>query len=125
PGDRCRAPVQAGRGRAHVPGPRRHRRGDHRRRPIQEGLADGRPATLARMKRLAPLVLTALVALTLVAPAWAFNCPVVIKQAEDLIKKAEAKVTADTRGLVDDAKKMVAEAKAHHETAKTKRDHAD
>ena len=77
------------------------------------------------MKRLVPLALTTLVALMLVSSAWAFNCPVVIKQAEDLIKKAEAKVTADTRGLVDDAKKMVAEAKVHHETAKTKRDHAD
>ena len=74
------------------------------------------------MKRLA---LTVLLALTLASSAWAFNCPVVIKQAEDLIKKAETKVTADTRGLVDDAKKMVAEAKAHHENAKTKRDHAD
>ena len=77
------------------------------------------------MKRLAELALLTLVALWLVSPAWAFNCPVVIKQAEDLIKKAETKVTADTRGLVDDAKKMVAEAKAHHENAKTKRDHAD
>ena len=66
-------------------------------------------------------------ALLLVVPpaAWAFNCPVVIKQAEDLIKKAEAKVTADTRGLIEDAKKMLAEAKTHHETAKSKRDHAD
>ena len=64
--------------------------------------------------------------LVAVAPAaWAFNCPVVIKQAEDLIKKAEAKVSADTRPLVDEAKKMLAEAKGHHENAKTKRDHAD
>ena len=58
--------------------------------------------------------------------AWAFTCPVVIKQAEDLIKKAEAgKVNADTRPLIEEAKKMVAEARAHHETAKTKRDHGD
>ncbi len=72
-------------------------------------------------------VLLALV--LLVAPvtaAWAFNCPVVIKQAEDLIKKAEGgKVTADTRPLIEEAKKQVAEAKANHETAKTKRDHGD
>ena len=60
------------------------------------------------------------------APAWAFNCPVVIKQAEDLIKKAEAgKVSPDTKPLIDEAKKLVAEAKAHHENAKTKRDHGD
>jgi hypothetical protein len=58
--------------------------------------------------------------------ASAFNCPVAIKQAEDLIKKAEAgKVTADTKPLIEEAKKQVAEAKAHHETAKTKRDHGD
>ena len=57
---------------------------------------------------------------------WAFTCPVVIKQAEDLIKKAEGgKVTADTRPLIEEAKKQVAEARAHHETAKTKRDHGD
>ena len=58
--------------------------------------------------------------------ALAFNCPVVIKQAEDMIKKAEAgKVTADTKPLIEEAKKQVTEAKAHHETAKTKRDHGD
>jgi hypothetical protein len=58
--------------------------------------------------------------------AWAFNCPVVIKQAEDLIKKAEAgKANADTRPLIDEAKKFLMEAKAHHEGAKTKRDHGD
>ena len=50
--------------------------------------------------------------------ALAFNCPVVIKQAEDMIKKAEAgKVTADTKPLIEEAKKQVTEAKAHHETA--------
>ena len=60
------------------------------------------------------------------SPAWAFNCPVVIKQAEDLIRKAEAgKVTADTKPLIEEAKKQAAEAKMHHETAKTKRDHGD
>jgi hypothetical protein len=58
--------------------------------------------------------------------AWAFNCPVVIKQAEDLIKKAEAgKANADTKPLLDEAKKQLAEAKTHHETAKTKKDHGD
>jgi hypothetical protein len=58
--------------------------------------------------------------------AWGFNCPVVIKQAEDLIKKAEAgKATGDTRPLIDEAKKLLGEAKAHHEGAKTKKDHGD
>ena len=70
------------------------------------------------------LALGLLVAVT--SAAWAFNCPVVIKQAEDLIRKAEGgKVTADTKPLIEEAKKQVAEAKAHHETAKTKRDHGD
>jgi hypothetical protein len=58
--------------------------------------------------------------------AWGFTCPVVIKQAEEMITKAErGKPTADTRPFIDEAKKLVAEAKAHHEQAKTKRDHAD
>src|SRR5260370_37888054 len=56
----------------------------------------------------------------------AFNCPVVIKQAEDLIRKAEAgKVSPETRPLLEEAKKQLAEAKAHHADAKVKRDHGD
>jgi hypothetical protein len=72
-------------------------------------------------------VILALALVLAAAPAaLAFNCPVVIKQADDLIKKAEGgKVTADTKPLIEEAKKQVAEAKAHHETAKTKRDHGD
>ena len=54
------------------------------------------------------------------------HLPRLIKQAENLIKKAEGgKVNADTRPLIEEAKKMLAEARAHHETAKTKRDHGD
>jgi hypothetical protein len=56
---------------------------------------------------------------------WAFNCPVVIKQAEDLIRKAESKSGPDTRPLIEEAKKLLAEARAHHGNAKTKRDHGD
>ena len=72
------------------------------------------------------IVLT--LALIVVAPslALAFTCPVVIKQAEDLIKKAETgKVNAETKPLIDEAKKQVAEATAHHDTAKSKRDHGE
>ena len=76
------------------------------------------------MRIVAGLVVLAAVA-CVVAPAWAFNCPVVIKQAEDLIRKAEPKATPDTKPLIDEAKKQVAEAKSHHDTAKTKRDHGD
>jgi hypothetical protein len=58
--------------------------------------------------------------------AWAFNCPVVMKQAGDLIRKAESgKTSAETKPLIDEAKKLLGEAKAHHENAKTKRDHAE
>jgi hypothetical protein len=68
----------------------------------------------------------AMLVLAVAAPAWAFNCPVVIKQADDLIKKAEGtKVNADSKPLIDEAKKLVAEAKTHHENAKIKKDHSD
>jgi hypothetical protein len=80
------------------------------------------------MKKTAIAVLSAAIVLTvaLASSSWAFNCPVVIKQAEDLIKKAEGgKVSADTKPLIDEAKKNVAEARAHHENAKVKRDHGD
>ena len=64
--------------------------------------------------------------LALVPPALAFNCPVVIKQAEDLIRKAEGtKTNADSKPLIDEAKKLVAKAKTHHESAKRKKDHGD
>jgi hypothetical protein len=77
------------------------------------------------MRRLG-IVLAVAVIVVSTSGAWAFNCPVVIKQAEDLIKKAEAtKPNADTRPLIDEAKKFVTEAKAHHEGAKTKKDHGD
>jgi hypothetical protein len=77
------------------------------------------------MRLVVALLLSA--ALVLVGQvSWAYNCPVVIKQAEDTIKKAEAgKVSPGTRPLIDEAKKLLAEARAHHETAKTKRDHGD
>jgi hypothetical protein len=75
---------------------------------------------------MAHLRIVALAVLLLVpAVAWAFNCPVVIKQAEDMIKRAESKVTPETKPLIDEAKKQLAEAKAHHETAKVKKDHGD
>jgi hypothetical protein len=76
------------------------------------------------MTRIASIILGLVVAS---APAaWAFTCPVVIKQAEDLIKKAEGgKVTADTKPLIEEARKQVAEATAHHANARTKRDHGD
>jgi hypothetical protein len=77
------------------------------------------------MRTLAVTLAVALLAAS-TGTAWAFNCPVVIKQADDLIKKAEAsKPNAETRPLIDEAKKLVGEARAHHEGAKTKKDHGD
>jgi hypothetical protein len=71
-------------------------------------------------------VVAMLLVLSLAAPALAFNCPVVIKQAEDVIKKAEVtKVNADSKPLIDEARKLVGEAKTHHESAKSKKDHGD
>ncbi len=78
---------------------------------------------MARLTRV--MVVAALVTLGGASAARAFNCPVVIKQAEDLVKKAEAKMNPDTKPLVDEAKKQVGEAKAHHDSAKTKKDHGD
>jgi hypothetical protein len=61
-----------------------------------------------------------------VVPSWAFTCPVVIKQAEELVKRAEAaKLSPEARSLLDEAKKQLAEARAHHAKATTKRDHGD
>ena len=77
------------------------------------------------MRRFGVLAAAVAAVLAVAAIAHAFNCPVLIMQTEDLVKKAEAKATAETRGLIDEAKKMLAEARAHHEGAKTKRDHAD
>ena len=74
----------------------------------------------------AQVVIAILLALTLATPALAFNCPVVIKQAEDLIRKAEGtKANADSKPLIEEGKKLVGQAKAHHEGAKTKKDHGD
>ena len=76
------------------------------------------------MKHLRIVALAALLSVPVVA--WAFTCPVVIKQAEDMIKRAESgKVTPETKALIDEAKKQLAEATGHHETAKLKKDHGD
>jgi len=80
---------------------------------------------ICTMKPLVALVVAASLVLLGPSVVWAFTCPVVIKQAEELIRKAESKPNAETRPLVDEAKKYLEEAKAHHSNAKTKRDHAE
>jgi hypothetical protein len=58
------------------------------------------------------------------SPAFAWQCPVQWKAAEEAIRKAEAlNVPADVRPLLADAKRLVAESKKHHE-GNTKLDHA-
>ena len=64
------------------------------------------------MSRLVPLVTVTAVLLLPVAPAVAFNCPVLIKQAEDMIKKAETKVTPDTRFRIGTASIVLTSAAA-------------
>jgi ribosome-binding protein aMBF1 (putative translation factor) len=67
-----------------------------------------------------------LAGLSVVSPAGAYTCPVLIKQAQDAIARAErATLAPEGRALLEDAKSLVAEAQRHHQTAKTKRDHDD
>ena len=78
-------------------------------------------------KKIALAVLTlALVVSWGVLPALAYNCPVQIKQAEELLKKAEMQAKSpETKALLDEAKKLLSEAKGQHGEAKGKKDHAD
>ncbi len=74
---------------------------------------------------LAALACTVLV-LAAAAPARAYMCPVFIKQAEETIARAErGKTTPESQGLLEDARKLVQEARARHENAKSKADHDD
>jgi hypothetical protein len=64
--------------------------------------------------------------LSVVGSADAYTCPVLIKQAQDAIARAErSRLAPEGRSLLEDAKSLVAEAQRHHQTAKTKRDHDD
>ena len=79
------------------------------------------------MRRIAlALVMVTAVCALAAAPAQAYMCPVLIKQAEETIARAErGKVNAESRALLDDARTLVAEAKGHHGNAKSKKDHDD
>jgi hypothetical protein len=73
------------------------------------------PTTKKVRMRIAAVLIVSAVLVLVGSPSWAYNCPVVIKQAEDTIKKAEAgKVSPETRQLIDEAKKLLAEAKRDH-----------
>ena len=59
------------------------------------------------MRVVVVLLLLALVVLV-GSSSWAYNCPVVIKQAEDSIKKPEGgKVSPETRQLIEEAKTIL------------------
>ena len=78
------------------------------------------------MKRLALTLLTFLLAFGSGLPALANNCPVQIQRAEELIKKAETmKPPPEAKALLEEARKLIAEAKASHEGVRGKPDHAD
>jgi hypothetical protein len=82
------------------------------------------------MRALLGLAITA-VLVVLPAFAHAYSCPILIKEAEDQIARAEAalaKATGGDRAAADaalaEAKRMVAEARKEHEGAKAKAGHA-
>ena len=66
----------------------------------------------------------ALVLLTM-GSASAWQCPVQWKAAEEAIKKAEGmKVAPEGKAMLEDAKRLIAEAKKHHNDGNTKVEHA-
>ena len=70
------------------------------------------------------LVLAGALLLAPATSAVAYNCPVQIKLAEEMIARAEkGKMTAESKGLLEEARKLVGEARVHHEQAKGKKDH--
>jgi hypothetical protein len=57
--------------------------------------------------------------------AFAWQCPVQWKAAEEAIKKAEGmNVPPEAKSMLDDAKRLVAESKKHHTEGNTKIEHA-
>jgi hypothetical protein len=75
------------------------------------------------MKR--ALVMAAVAVGLAVGPAWAWQCPVQWKAAEEAIKKAEGmNVPAEAKAMIEDAKRLVAESKKHHTEGNTKVEHA-
>ena len=76
--------------------------------------------------RLLTLLLFLLLALGGGLPALANNCPLQIQRAEELIKKAErGQIPPQARALLEEARKLVGEARVSHGGAKGKPDHAD
>jgi len=83
------------------------------------------------VRRVVLAVLVALAWAPAPHPAAAYSCPLLIKEADDLIARAEAAVhksTAPDRAAAEralaEARRWVAEARKDHEGARAKADHA-
>ena len=71
------------------------------------------------------LMTLAVLATVTVSPAFAWQCPVQWKAAEEAIKKAEGmNVPPEAKAMLEDARRFVAEAKKHHTEGNTKVEHA-
>ena len=69
-------------------------------------------------------VAAALLLLLAAGTASAYMCPVLIKQAEDTIARAErGRTNAESRARLQQARQLLAEAREHHERARSKKDH--
>jgi len=78
---------------------------------------------MARLFRV--LLLLPVLAALAVSPAFAWQCPVQWKAAEEAIKKAEGmNIPPEAKAMLEDAKRFVAEAKKHHTEGNTKVEHA-
>ena len=76
------------------------------------------------MRRLAHVVAVVTLLCTLAATALDWKCPREWKTAEEAIGKAETlNLTPEAKGLLNDAKRLVAESKKHHD-GNTKFEHA-
>jgi hypothetical protein len=74
--------------------------------------------------KIAALVLTGALLLAPASAALAYNCPVQIKLADEMIARAEkGKMKAESKALLEEARKLLGEARVHHEQAKGKKDH--
>ncbi len=78
------------------------------------------------MKRAVVVVaMAALVVTSGASAALAWQCPVQWKAAEEAIKKAESmNVPAETKPMLEDAKRLIVESKKHHTEGNTKIEHA-
>ena len=76
------------------------------------------------MRRVALVLLVALAWAAAPHPAAAYSCPLLIKEADDLIARAETAVHKSTAADRASAERALAEARKDHEGARAKADHA-